>query len=460
MYRTVASATLLLLAVAFFGLPGRAADLPKVRIVLSFDDGPHAPLEGGPSTTLIIADILKHKALNGIADDLKAAFFVQTGIEYRGGSRFGLEVLGSLKNQGHIVGVHTGTVGGEEVDHLDHVERQRQGKLAEDLNLARSRLQEAGIEAKYVRPTFGHFDREVLETYRACALKVILWDADSKDNGEVRDAVAQNGRRPVNPQEVIQTLKGGRESVYQAILAGKRDLVVLFHDINPTTATHLRSYLQAIREVASEVAGDRYQVAFVRLAAEIESIFAAREDETDVAQTSSVVPPQAPTEEESRAGTLDAKFWIVIGCSLIMMGFAMGLPASWLLLRVHQRPMPAPVPQLPVPVLEVLARQTVLTGAQAACITDCLEKLGSEELARIERTLSGLQVPESGSDWDRFVHARLQEPLEVICPSCGTRQGGHWLRPILGCAHCQKRFLLRDSPAVRPSLNFHATGFA
>src|SRR5262249_13043380 len=122
--------------------------------------------------------------------------------------------------------------GGEQVDHLDHVQRQRQGKLGEDMDLAKARLLEAGAPARYVRRTFGNFDAAVLETYQSRSLKVILWDADSKDASEVRDPAAESGFRPANPAEVIGTLKAGGDSVPHAIAEGNRDLVVLFHDIS------------------------------------------------------------------------------------------------------------------------------------------------------------------------------------------------------------------------------------
>ena len=43
------------------------------------------------------------------------------------------------------------------------------------------------------------------------------------------------------------------DSVGRAISQGNRDVIVLFHDICPTTAANLGTYLKAIQESAAEV---------------------------------------------------------------------------------------------------------------------------------------------------------------------------------------------------------------
>ncbi len=459
-----------------------------IRVLLTFDDGPDAGEEGRPSPTLRIAEVLKRKELNGFADDIKAAFFVQTGISYRGGNSQGLTILRELADQGHLLGIHTGSVGDFSVDHLDHVERQRQGKLAEDMDLAVLRLSEAGVRAKYVRPTFAHFDDAVLKTYQSRGLQVILWDVDSRDAAPAKAQLGPAGLRPRPVRAVISSLRNGAGSVERALSAGVRDLVVLFHDINPTTAANLPAYLKAIHETALDLGDMKWRVEFITETADIDDMFSRRHDEGAVAR----LPASVETDDSPVTAAHSNGYWMLAGGALA--GFVLGALAVWAVRR--RRPLPPVSPDLPVAVLEALVQEAPLTGSQAACIADRLQKLRLDDLDRIElaahlvtvrgnddwpdpacgraaemaeraglvernggggqlTSLGATQLGELERDrtelaWARFVHARLHEGLVVACPRCRTAQQGHWFRTILACTTCKQRFCLRDSPSVTP----------
>ena len=76
----------------------------------------------------------------------------------------------------------------------------------------------------------------VNNTYSRVGLKHIGVNVDSKDNDVARPT----------PQVVMRTLNSGRHSVKAAIMAGAAHLIVLFHDINSTTAASLSTYIDTI----------------------------------------------------------------------------------------------------------------------------------------------------------------------------------------------------------------------
>ncbi len=172
----------------------------------------------------------------------------------------------------------------------------------------------------------------------------------------------------------------------------------------------------------------------------------------------------------------------------------------WALRSRSRSPAPA-LPELPLSVLEALAAESNLTGAQAALIVRRLQALRPDELEWIRTysllfrlSSSGGQLPDAGLDavdpgrlaiakakeagwvrqagetwhltpdgrqtldfmasredsrnWRPFVERRLGESLLVTCPTCGEMLESFWLRPALGCPSCHHRFPIEASPAV------------
>jgi peptidoglycan/xylan/chitin deacetylase (PgdA/CDA1 family) len=256
------------------GLPDRPS---VVTLLLTFDDGPHVPGDSSSHTL----QVLKVLATNAVQPGIKAAFFVQTEVTHRMASAAGLRVVRAIHDQGHLVEIHTGST----KDHERHWKRVEEP--ADDLNgdekpdgdnglesdMLRAKqhiLGAVGVSPKYVRAVGGElaapwtiFGRhKVITVYNKVHLKHIRWDVDSHDNQQPRP----------EPKQVIKNLEGG---VARAIADGKRDLVVLFHDINDKTASHLEVYLQVLA-VAVQDQGRR--VEFARSREEIDTFFSRRND--------------------------------------------------------------------------------------------------------------------------------------------------------------------------------------
>jgi peptidoglycan/xylan/chitin deacetylase (PgdA/CDA1 family) len=110
--------------------------------------------------------------------------------------------------------------------------------LESDLIRAKAQIQKLlGTNApRFVRAVGLARNEAVNSTYSRVGLKHIGVNVDSKDN---------DVSRPTS-QVVMQTLDSGRHSVRAAIMAGALHLIVLFHDINNTTAVSISSYIDTI----------------------------------------------------------------------------------------------------------------------------------------------------------------------------------------------------------------------
>jgi len=220
-----------------------------VRVILSFDDGPHhVPPGTGENYT---ENILRTLETNSVQDGMKAVFFVQTHVAIRGGSDVGQRLITRAAAAGHVVGVHTGSTR----DHVDHRLRAvtpaydwnrdrvldaRDGAngLESDLLRAKARIKTlAGKEPVLVRPTYGATDRRVRAVYRTLGLQMVFWNVDSRDALD----------RSLGPTVIAANV---RRQVREQVRAGRGLIIVLFHDINSTTQAHLDDYLIAIYEAA------------------------------------------------------------------------------------------------------------------------------------------------------------------------------------------------------------------
>ena len=242
---------------------------PKpIPIVLTFDDGPHAASgKGAKNYTLEIATLLKGRRIIG-------AFFIQTNVSYRFGGGAGKDVAKAVSAMGHVIAIHTG---GDD-DHVPHTQRVAApaydvdgdkkadgvNGLESDLIRAKSEIQKTigGDAPRFVRAVGLARNKEVNSTYSRVGLKHIGVNVDSKDNASPR---------PPAPK-VVQTLDSGAQSVAAAIKAGAPHLIVLFHDINHTTAASMGTYIGTI-EKAVKAAGRKPE--FTDSAKAVTAIFQA-----------------------------------------------------------------------------------------------------------------------------------------------------------------------------------------
>jgi peptidoglycan/xylan/chitin deacetylase (PgdA/CDA1 family) len=212
-----------------------------IQIVLTFDDGPHAAGEGATNYTIDIATLLKSRNIVG-------AFFIQTNVSHRCGCAAGKSVVKKVSDMGHVIAIHTGSDG----DHVSHTKRvtapaydvdgdkkpDGMNGLESDLIRAKAEIQKmiGGDAPEFVRAVGLERNEAVNKTYSRVGLKHIGVNVDSKDN---------EPPRPTS-QVVVHTLDSGPNSVQHAIAAGATDLIVLFHDINSTTAASVSTYIDAI----------------------------------------------------------------------------------------------------------------------------------------------------------------------------------------------------------------------
>lgn len=253
-------------------------NLAVVTIVLTFDDGPHAASGDASNHTRQVLSIL---AKNSVQPQLKAAFFVQTDVAHRMGSAVGRLVVRDIHAQGHLIAIHTGSTS----DHEKHWKRV--AEPAEDIDGDRKPDGDNGLETdmirakqhilsaigqtpKYVRAVGGElaspwsiFGRgKVVQVYDKFNLKHIRWDVDSHDNQPPRPG----------PEKVVENLMHGVE---EALASGKTELVVLFHDINETTAANLDKYIKAL---AGAVIDKDREFVFAKSREEIDAVFSKRHD--------------------------------------------------------------------------------------------------------------------------------------------------------------------------------------
>jgi peptidoglycan/xylan/chitin deacetylase (PgdA/CDA1 family) len=203
---------------------------------LTFDDGPHAaPLGGGKNLTENVLDTLKDRG------SLKAGFFVQTGVSYRGANPVGRALIARMHKEGHTVGIHTGGP----KDHELHTEAQKAGRLDGELKSAKKYVKDVtGEEASLVRPPTGKYDMAVEATYKSVGLTNLLWDIDGDGGANLP----------------LAELKDRFTKQLAPIASGgwKPDaVVVLYHDIQRGTSNNLGAIVDHIKDTTNKVSGGK-----------------------------------------------------------------------------------------------------------------------------------------------------------------------------------------------------------
>jgi peptidoglycan/xylan/chitin deacetylase (PgdA/CDA1 family) len=200
-----------------------------VRILLTFDDGPHSGSLGDDNRTEKVLDALKHKRA-------KAAFFIQTHAPDRLASPNGFKIASRIHAEGHVLAIHTGGF----VDHRCHKWRCAQpadmagatNGLDADMIRAKGAIRKiVGTDPKYVRATYGYTDADCMEVYSRNRLKHIYWDLTSGDDRKAATAASVQAHLA---NELTRLARGGA------------DLICLLHDINQVTAEHITDFIETI----------------------------------------------------------------------------------------------------------------------------------------------------------------------------------------------------------------------
>ena len=211
---------------------------PRVvrHFALTFDDGPHvAPLGVGTNRTERVLDLLKRQGVRG-------AFFIQTGVDYRGNHPIGRELTARMAADGHVVGIHTGGT----IDHELHTVAQQAGRLERELLAAREYIRlHTGHIPKYVRPPGGVTNRAVLKTYAKLGLTSLLWDIDGDQGRNL--GVAELEQRFRDGLGVV----AGRD--WAGTTAAAPRIVLLYHDVQAGTSTNAGVLIDKIRLLTTEL---------------------------------------------------------------------------------------------------------------------------------------------------------------------------------------------------------------
>jgi len=223
-----------------------------VRVLLTFDDGPHAGVLGGGNRTEKVLDALKSKCV-------KAAFFIQTHVPYRLAASNGLRVASRAHAEGHVLAIHTGSI----LDHRCHKWRCAQpadmvgtiNGLDSDMARARSAIREiVGADPRFVRATYGYTDASCMSVYSRNDLKHVYWDLASGDDSKAASLASVLARLAAETRRLA---------------TGSVELIYLLHDIAQVTAEHLTDFIDAID---ASVRANGHTPAFAADAVEAQSI--------------------------------------------------------------------------------------------------------------------------------------------------------------------------------------------
>lgn len=202
----------------------------------TFDDGPHvAKLGAGVNRTERVLDALRRERVRG-------AFFIQTGVSYRGAHPVGRELVARMAADGHTVGVHTGGT----ADHESHIVAQKAGRLEGELEAACEYIRtHTGYSPTYVRPTYGATNDAVLKTYARVGLTPLLWDVDG------------DGGRNLDLATLRQRLRDGLGDVadrdWKGTTAAAPTIVLLYHEIQSGTSTSIPDLVVTVRNLTKEL---------------------------------------------------------------------------------------------------------------------------------------------------------------------------------------------------------------
>ena len=211
----------------------------KVEVVLTFDDGPHTGRNSSQNKTQMVMRILDLTEIRGV-------FFIQShaqdkdGNYYRGNTEKGREIIAQMIEKDHIVGIHTGVDGKDAHKDVNNHNNRHPIDLYDDLVRAKDLINDEGGTTEFVRPPFGLANDDVINMYSDLALEFVHWDVDPQVHADTRKNASTSEDVKANIRHQIgRHLKNPN---------GKRQIVVLLHDIQDIVAYHLTSYIEEIAQ--------------------------------------------------------------------------------------------------------------------------------------------------------------------------------------------------------------------
>ncbi|MFH7044955.1 polysaccharide deacetylase family protein [Paucibacter sp. JuS9] len=212
-------------------------EVPPLRFLLTFDDGPSIAAKRNPTE-----QVLRTLASNSVQPDIKAIFFVQTRAIRGGGTPQGRELIRRELALGHLLGFHTATPG-----HSNHL-GMSSDVLRASLQLGMADHAELGAAPRLVRPPMWAYNDRTLTVYADFGLKALLTDVTAND-GKIIPPYG-SPRRHQHMDYQMDLLRGRLLAGELPLVQGVVPVIVTFHDPNPFTAEHLAEYLEILVSAA------------------------------------------------------------------------------------------------------------------------------------------------------------------------------------------------------------------
>lgn len=219
-------------------LPNNPATNPKVKFLVTFDDGPSA--RTGYNPTMAILDQL---AVNDVQTHICAIFFIQTHHPRGTAKPHGMEVLWEIPKHGQLVGIHSVSPRG----HVDHT-KMPTNELATLLVDGKQLLKRvSGEEPIFVRPPFGVSNPTTRAIYHDLNLNMLMADIPAHDG--VIYGINSSPRRRSHMYNLLASVRN--KLVEKPAGIEPYPIIISFHDVNPYTARHMTEYLHIIVEEAA-----------------------------------------------------------------------------------------------------------------------------------------------------------------------------------------------------------------
>lgn len=218
--------------------PNDPATNPKVKFLLTFDDGPSAIKDNNPTES-----ILNQLAVNDVQSNICAIFFIQTH-HPRGTARpKGMEVLEEIPRCGQLVGIHSVSPLG----HVNHVTMPTNElvRLLVDGKQLLKRV--SGEEPLLVRPPYGVSNPTTRAIYRELNLHLLMADIPAHDG--IVHGFNGSPRRRIHIRRLLTSVRNTLVQKPDSLVP--YPIVVAFHDVNRYTARHITEYLHILVEEAA-----------------------------------------------------------------------------------------------------------------------------------------------------------------------------------------------------------------
>lgn len=216
----------------------RLSQQAPIRFVVTFDDGPSASSLANPTL-----EVLHSLAQNPVQNDIKAIFFVQTGVSRAGNSDRGRRIMRRESDAGHILGFHSATPA--HTNHRSLSTEELEHSLQQGSSIIATSM---GSPPTLLRPPFWNYDSRTFAAYQRHGMQVLLTDISAND-GKIWGFNASPRRRAHMLREMSEVRERVASGEFHAV-DGAIPIVVTFHDLNRYTARHTREYLQILLDSA------------------------------------------------------------------------------------------------------------------------------------------------------------------------------------------------------------------